>query len=158
MNEPRMNPSLSGFPRAFAHPAYWVALATLLLNDHVLKGSGLLPAVLTGKLSDFAGLIVAPVLACAAFGVRSHAVRAAWLALIALGFSAIKLSPMLAVAAGAVLTALGVRSYIWCDPTDLIALSVLPITWRLARQVAAQRAAADPLWPRRAAVTEARSP
>lgn len=35
----------------------WVAaLLVLVVNDHVLKGSGLLPGVITGKLSDFAGL------------------------------------------------------------------------------------------------------
>jgi hypothetical protein len=53
-------------PRAgLAHPAWWLALALLALNDHVLKGAGLLPAWLTGKLSDVAGLVVAPVLLAA---------------------------------------------------------------------------------------------
>ena len=42
------------------HPVFWAALTILVLNDHLLKGAGLVPALLTGKLSDFAGLIVAP--------------------------------------------------------------------------------------------------
>ncbi len=42
----------------------WPALAIVVLavNDHVLKGSGLLPDWLTGKLSDFAGLLFFPLL------------------------------------------------------------------------------------------------
>jgi hypothetical protein len=35
-------------------PLWWGALALLLVNDNLLKGSGLAPAWLTGKLSDFA--------------------------------------------------------------------------------------------------------
>ena len=37
------------------------ALVVLLANDWLFKGHGILPNWLTGKLSDFAGLIVAPV-------------------------------------------------------------------------------------------------
>lgn len=39
---------------------YVLAVAALALNDGVLKGSS--PSLLTGKLSDFAGLFFAPVL------------------------------------------------------------------------------------------------
>jgi hypothetical protein len=39
-----------------------VALVVLAANDHVLKGAGLLPTWLTGKLSDFAGLLFFPLL------------------------------------------------------------------------------------------------
>jgi len=44
------------------HP--WPLLAVLLLvvNDHLLKGSGWLPGWATGKLSDFAGLFFFPIL------------------------------------------------------------------------------------------------
>lgn len=42
------------------HPVVLVSLALLLVNDHVLKGVG--PPVVTGKLSDFAGLAFFPVL------------------------------------------------------------------------------------------------
>ena len=44
------------------HPAWWGALALLLINDNLFKGRGVVPGWLTGKLSDFAFLIVAPVL------------------------------------------------------------------------------------------------
>src|SRR4026209_1194287 len=39
----------------FLAPAPLLALAVLALNDHVLNGSGVLPAWLTGKLSDLGG-------------------------------------------------------------------------------------------------------
>ena len=35
---------------ALQHPLWWGALALLLVNDHLLKGAGLLPSFLTGKL------------------------------------------------------------------------------------------------------------
>ena len=41
-------------------PGFWAALALLVLNDHLAKGAGVLSGWLTGKLSDFAFLIVAP--------------------------------------------------------------------------------------------------
>jgi hypothetical protein len=47
--------------RLLAHPYFTCALALLALNDHVLKGVA--PSVVTGKLSDFAGLFVAAVMA-----------------------------------------------------------------------------------------------
>jgi hypothetical protein len=47
---------------ALRSPMFGAALSVLVLNDHWLKGAGLLPGWLTGKLSDFAGLIVAPIL------------------------------------------------------------------------------------------------
>ena len=49
-------------PWAFVlcQPASLFALMILVVNDHLLKGSGVLPAWLTGKLSDVAGLYVFP--------------------------------------------------------------------------------------------------
>jgi hypothetical protein len=44
---------------ALLHPVTLTALATLALNDHVLKR--LCPGVVTGKLSDFAGVVLLPV-------------------------------------------------------------------------------------------------
>lgn len=111
--------------RALLHPAFWVALLTLLANDHVLKHAGLLPPLLTGKLSDFAGLFVAPVLLAAL--VRARTARA-WLgchAALGAGFALVNLWPLAATAAAHALTAMGVASRIWCDPSDLVALPAL---------------------------------
>ena len=43
-------------------PAFVVAVGLLLVNDHLLKGAGVAPAWLVGKLSDVAGLFFFPVL------------------------------------------------------------------------------------------------
>jgi hypothetical protein len=53
------------------HPVVVVSLAVLLLNDHVLKGlaRGTPWSLVTGKLSDIAGLVFLPVLVVAAFEV-----------------------------------------------------------------------------------------
>ncbi len=47
---------------ALLHPIALVALVVLLVNDHVLKAQswGGYPGFVTGKLSDFAGMIIAP--------------------------------------------------------------------------------------------------
>jgi len=52
------------------HPASVIALVTLIVNDHVLKAS--LPGVLTGKLSDFAGLLMFPLLLQAGYEIVTH--------------------------------------------------------------------------------------
>ncbi len=114
--------------------AFWLALTLLVVNDHVLKGSGLLPGIVTGKLSDFAGLVVAPLLLCALFDAHGQLARYACIALVALPFAAIKLSPWAASGVADALSLL-VPSHIWCDPTDLVALCVLPWTAQLAQRV-----------------------
>ncbi len=48
--------------RTLAHPLPLACVAALVVNDHLLKGSGVLPAWVTGKLSDVAGLFFFPVL------------------------------------------------------------------------------------------------
>jgi hypothetical protein len=111
--------------RALLHPLWLGALAVLVLNDHVLKGSGLLPGVVTGKLSDFAGMLVAPLLFATLLCVRG---RIAWLlAHVAVGvvFAAIQLSIAFADLWSSAMGLLGFPWVITSDPTDLIALPVL---------------------------------
>src|SRR3954467_10126307 len=114
---------------------WWVALAVLVLNDHVLKGAGILPGWLTGKLSDLAGLVVAPMLAATVVGPRRPRARALAFALVVAAFVATKLTPSVARALEVVAGGVGVASRIWSDPTDLLALAVVPFTWRLATRV-----------------------
>lgn len=105
------------------HPVVVLAIVTLLVNDHVLKGNA--PGWLTGKLSDFAGLLFFPFLATA-FAAVLHLPRPAFwgFGLTALWFTAIKTMPWAATATESI--------YPWStrivvDPTDLIALvSLLP--------------------------------
>ena len=128
--------ALAGMP-----VAWWVALCVLILNDHALKGAGLLPTALTGKLSDFAGLVVAPLLLCAALRVRTERGRGLAFLVVCGAFAALKLSPPLAHAVGAWLTRAGLRSRLWCDPTDLLALCVVPWAMGLARALNDRRPA-----------------
>ena len=116
--------------RALLTPTWLVALAVLALNDHLLKGAGLLPGAVTGKLSDFAGMIVAPVLLAALLRVRSRRGLLACHAAIGAVFAAINLSP----AAADAWTALMANIWPWritVDPTDLIALPALALGWRV---------------------------
>lgn len=114
------------------HPLFLGALALLIVNDHALKGARILPGVVTGKLSDLAGLIVAPILLTAMLGARSRRARMMAFALVVVPFVAIKLSASAAELAAHALTAAGIRSHIWQDPTDLIALVMLAPAWRLS--------------------------
>src|SRR4051812_28755551 len=52
----KRNPAPGG---ALLHPAVLSALCVLALNDHVLKR--VCPGVVTGKLSDFAGVLLLPI-------------------------------------------------------------------------------------------------
>ncbi len=142
------------------HPVVLVALALLFVNDQVLKAAW--PGLLTGKLSDLAGLIVAPLTLQAAWEVGTWAVGR-WrgpsltvlttsIALVALGFATVQLWepatdayrwglgaaqwPFRALAAaltGAPPPGL-VPVLATGDAEDLIALPTLAITWWLGRR------------------------
>jgi hypothetical protein len=132
---------------ALASPLWWAALAVLLVNDHFLKRAGLVPGWLTGKLSDLAGLVVAPPLLCVLVRARSRRAARASFAAVAGVFGAVKLSAAAAALLCAAVAAFGLRWRIVADPTDLVALAVLPLAWRLAMQ---ERGAA--MWRERAAL------
>jgi hypothetical protein len=145
---------------ALLHPIALVAVALLLVNDHVLKAAW--PGWWTGKLSDVAALIVGPVAVAALWQliVRGRAVagRPGRLppaeAVIAIGFGAmfvaVKLDPLANevyarvvgvlgwpitaagdLLAGRALQALG-RAPTVLDPGDLIALPAILVGWWLA--------------------------
>ncbi|MCA9655129.1 MAG: hypothetical protein KC501_34765 [Myxococcales bacterium] len=110
--------------RALLHPAWLTSLGVLALNDHLLKGADLLPAALTGKLSDVAGMLVAPLLLAALLRVRRFG---SWVAChLAVGavFAAIQISP---AAADAWSVAMGALGFPWVITRDLGDLGVLPI-------------------------------
>lgn len=115
------------------HPLPLAAVGLLALNDHLLKGSGVLPGRLTGKLSDFAGLFFFPMLLfCVAWSSKRlffrHSTRASERLAMACAFltgavfAAVKLYPP-----ANALTA-RVWGRMWMDPSDLWALSVLPLS------------------------------
>ncbi|WP_437688829.1 hypothetical protein [Sorangium sp. So ce176] len=133
-------PALSRFA-VLRHPLFLGALALLVVNDHLLKGAGLLPGALTGKLSDLAGLVVAPVLAAALVNARTSRGRALAFAAVAAPFAAIKLSAAAAQLLVGLVGLAGLRWRIWQDPTDLAALVVLVPAWRLSARAASSREA-----------------
>jgi len=140
--------------RTLTHPVSLCAIGLLVINDHVLKQ--LAPGVLTGKLSDFAGLAFFPLLlAAAAEHARirrgTQTVLLAALATAAV-FAAIKVCAPAAElyrvglaalqwparAARAVLTgesvpSLGRVAHV-ADRTDLVALIALALPITLARR------------------------
>jgi hypothetical protein len=111
--------------RGLLHPVWLVSLFLLALNDHVLKGAGLLPPVLTGKLSDVVGLLVAPLLLAALLRVRSWRPWVACHLAVGAVFSAIQLSAPIADGWSALMGLVGFAWVITRDPTDLLALPVL---------------------------------
>jgi len=99
-------------------------MVILGLNDHVLKAAW--PGLVTGKLSDFAGLVFFP-LFIEAFGLsRTRAV-----ALTALGFTLVKAWLPANAAWNALFTLVydlvrpGMSAALHADPTDLVALVAL---------------------------------
>lgn len=126
-----MRPSSTLHPlRALLTPAWLGALAVLVLNDHFLKGAGLLPGALTGKLSDFAGLFFAPALMAALLMVRSRRGLLAGHLAVGVVFAAIQLSADAAAGWSSLMGALGFPWQITRDATDLIALPALAASWR----------------------------
>lgn len=112
-------------------PATLLALAVLALNDHVLKQAA--PGVVTGKLSDVAGLVVAPPLLAVGLSLL-RVRRPAQVALVTtgVGFTLVKTTEWGVEAANAV------WSVIWPtemlrDPTDLLALPALLLAAWVAR-------------------------
>jgi hypothetical protein len=118
-----------------AHPVTVVALALLAVNDHVLKAA--YPGPVTGKVSDLAGLLVAPpVLAAVAVLAtrRLPAAVAAHGAIVAVGvgFALTKAHPTGAAAASALWSLVRGQSVILADRTDLAALPILAVAAWLA--------------------------
>lgn len=116
--------------RALLTPTWLAALAVLGVNDHLLKGAGVLPGVVTGKLSDIAGMIVAPALLAALLGLRSR--RGLLFCHVAVGavFAAINVSPAAADAWTWLMSLVGANWVITVDPTDLLTLPALALGWR----------------------------
>jgi hypothetical protein len=141
---------LSATLGVLASPSAVAAIALLLLNDHVFKQAW--PSAITGKLSDFAGLYFAPwVLMSLALAVAAGRVDARIVAALAYGFTAcvfaaLKLSPASSEPVLSFARTIGVPLAIVPDPTDLVALSMLPISYAVwARR---QRVGASPRWRR----------
>lgn len=110
--------------RALVHPLWVGALWMLILNDQVLKGSKLLPGWLTGKLSDFAGFLIFPMLLAVLLRARRRSELLLCHAAAAVLLLLLELSPGFC---GLLAATLGWR--LWPDPTDLMALASIAVSW-----------------------------
>ncbi len=131
--------------RALANPLWWCAVALLALNDHVLKGAGVLPEIVTGKLSDAAGLLVVPTLLAVLLRARSRTAVAICHGVPLVLLALLKLSPDVAdgVVAGA--AHLGETWSIVADPTDLLAaIPAALASWRWVARPAFVTARGEP--------------
>jgi len=129
------------------HPVALAAAAALAANDWLLKPR-LGPDLVTGKLSDLAGLIFAPVALSAAIGLVLHlAARlgarvdpslsrrrlVACTAATGAVFAAVKLSPVAGHALAALIAALGRHAAIAPDRSDLFCLPALAVALWIGR-------------------------
>ncbi|MFG1674366.1 hypothetical protein [Micromonospora sp. NPDC049282] len=111
-------------------PVTVLALIVLLLNDHVLKAAW--PGPVTGKLSDVAGLVLAPPLVAVLVTLVAPRLRARVAALVALGsvgvgFAVVKTSGYAATAASDLWGMVSGPSLVRADRTDLLALPALAV-------------------------------
>jgi len=114
------------------HPVALAAVVVLVVNDWVAKRHW--PGALTGKLSDIAGLVFAPLALSALIGLvtRRHVTRARLIGCIAatgIVFAATKLSVTIAHA----IASLGFHAHIVADPTDLFCLPALLVSGWIGR-------------------------
>jgi hypothetical protein len=157
-------PARAGLPcNELLAPLPLGALCVLGANDWLFKGHA--PGWLTGKLSDFAGLFVFPLVATAALdlvllapwrlGVGLDFTLRRWklalaIALEVLGFCVLKLWPAGSASLVALLRVVFPHAKVVVDPTDLVALAVLPATWWYGRRVVARGAYGRFAWAARA--------
>ncbi|MBM0257338.1 hypothetical protein [Micromonospora sp. 4G55] len=124
-----------GAPAALAwlaHPVTLLGLAALVVNDHVLKAA--FPGPVTGKVSDVAGLLLAPplvavLLALAAPRLPVRATVVVGLVTVGAGFTIVKISGYAAQLASGAWSALAGPSVVRADVTDLLALPALTLAW-----------------------------
>ena len=136
---------------ALLHPLPIAAIALTALNDHLLKLSGLLPAVVTGKMSDVAGLFFFPIAVVTAARAARLRFGRRWsgdgweptaVALAtAIVFTVCKLSPAICRWLSAVLIVVP-------DPTDLLALPAIACAWWWVSRRRFTGTFASPAWAR----------
>lgn len=162
-------PARAGLPiNELLAPLPLVAVALLGVNDWILKRAAA-PEWLTGKLSDFAGIFVFPLVATAMLDLALFAAArlgapvdftlrrwklALAIALEVIGFTVLKLWP-----AGSDLIVHAMRvvapgTEVYMDPTDLLAFVVLPGTWWYGCRVIARGAYGRLAWAARRGAAE----
>ena len=113
-----------GVPRrldVLTSPLFALSILLLITNDHVLKEAW--PGLVTGKLSDIAGVVMIAIALTACLGHAGAAVTAT-----AVSFGLLKTVPSVAAWSAPVLGGVTLT-----DPYDLLALLVLVPVWRWLR-------------------------
>ena len=129
------------------HPITLAAVLLLVVNDWALKPR-FGPSAITGKLSDLAGLVFAPVVLSAAIGLVLHLAarlgarvdpslsrRRLLLCTLATGavFAVVKLDPTCARLLADFLSRFGRPAAIYLDPSDLLCLPALALAVWIGR-------------------------
>ncbi len=104
-------------------PLFILSVGLMLVNDHILKGAGILPQNITGKLSDFAFLFFVPVVVAYLFRVKTMVGLSIRYSVVGVLFAAINISAyfsrLVESLFGAALIPLSLLPHI----TDLVALT-----------------------------------
>lgn len=136
----KKNPAFENSLACLQHPLTLLSIATLLLNDHVLKVVS--PSWLTGKLSDFAGLFFFPFIVAAGlslvlskFNWSRQRIGQIAFGLVAVWFTLLKTVPFAnSLTAQFASLFIGGTAQLILDPTDLMALVVMWPAWRMWHQ------------------------
>lgn len=161
-------PDRPGLPLAeLLAPMPLVMLAVLAINDWLLKplAPETLPFWLTGKLSDFAGLAVFPLVATAAFdivlwvawrlGANVDFTLRRWKLVVAIAltggvFAMMKLVPEIALAIARAIGFVFGGAAVMPDPTDLVALPALAFAYYFGAKTIARGSYGRLAWAARA--------
>lgn len=112
--------------RALLSPVFLFSVCLMALNDHILKGAGILSPQITGKLSDFAFLFFVPIVVAYLFRVTSRRGLSISYVMVGVSFSAINVSPYCSRLVESLFGVAFLPLTLWPDPTDLITLTMLP--------------------------------
>ena len=123
--------------RTLTSPLFIITVLIMVINDHMLKGAGILPPWITGKLSDLAFLFFVPVVIAFVCRVRTRGGLIAAYAVIAILFAAINLSPWFSQLVEKIFGLFMIPMRLWPDSTDLLALAIMPLSllFVLRRQI-----------------------
>ncbi len=126
--------------RCLQHPATWLSITILIINDHIFKV--IYPSWITGKLSDFAGLFFFPfiVVAIMSFLLKKSKISSIQVGEISFGivgicFVLVKTFPLVNIFTTRLTSLLlGTPTKFMLDPTDLIALFSMVPAWMIWRK------------------------